>query len=159
MKDPSRPRPPVALRVAFALVYVLIGARIFLIVRTMRAKMGHFIDGVSGERFELLQMLGDGPLVPGSFGSPLLFLLLIPVVIVARRLMRRGHRWAAGVLIVYLALRLLMIAVRGPYSLAALGLALLTGLTLGLLLWPGSRRWFDEVAAWRTSSGSSGPGA
>ena len=155
--SPTRPKPPAALRAAFALIYVLIFARVFLIQRAIVAEASHFIDGTSGDRtgnsFELISALKDGPLIPGSFGSPLLFLLLIPFLIVTRRLMLRGYRRAAQVFTGYLAARLILILVRGPYSAEAFGLAGLTLLTLTLLLWPVSRRWFREVAVWRQPHG------
>jgi hypothetical protein len=128
-------RPPVSLRIATTLIFLIIGCRVVLIVGSMSS----LADG----RFQP---------PPGRLGVPLLLPFLIVGLIVVRRMMRRGYDWARYLFAAYGLLRAALIAVRGPWNAPALLLGLLYLATVALLFTPGSNSWFSEMNPRRATS-------
>ncbi len=153
MRKTDRPRPPAAIRVALTLVSVVILSRLWLLQAAVRERLSD-LEGVAPptEGASVQEMLNWGsgfssaPLVPGGFGSPVLLLLILPLMIVARRLTRRGYGPAAIALMGFFGVRCLMILFRGPWDGAALFLLSLMMLTIFMLALPTSRDWFESSA-------------
>ena len=152
------PRATAPVRMALTLVTVLILYRLALISGAFQDLIAAATDaGTNLRRGEDLaqatNLLGssDWPRIPGGFGSPVLLFLLLPLMIAARQMMRRGYGIAANIFLGFLGLRALMIVVRGPWNGHSAALMLIMLSIAALLSLPTSSEWFRECARLRES--------
>jgi hypothetical protein len=131
----DRPPAPVAIRAAVLLMLMVIAYRVLLVFGSLEA--------VAGGR--LLRP-------PGSLGSPLLLFVLIPLVLVARHLVRRGHGLARHLYAAYAGLRLLAIVLSGDLRGHGLVLFLLYAASALSLYTPAANRWFAEARTLRRTT-------
>ncbi len=162
MSSVSRSPAPRAVRLALTLIYALIFYRLLLVFGALEGLLdvvrqaGEQVDDGGSSPGETVHLFGldRGPRIPGSLGTPMLFFVLLPLLIVTRRLVRRGYWLAAQILLGFLAIRTLLILVRGPWNIHAACLTLLMGAIAALLLSPSAREWFEQCARWRAERAS-----
>ncbi len=141
MRDPRlAAAKPSNVRLALSLIILMIIYRVVLIqlslVEAARAATNGSIQGID---------------VPGSLSSPLALVVVIPLLIVGRKMMSRGNVLARNLYLTFLSIRAVLIVTRGPWNVHGAALLFLICLSVGLLLSPSSRAWFNLPRALGTA--------
>ena len=134
MRDSGRPPAPFEIKTALFVIYALLLTRVALILLALRT-------------------LSQGSL-PGlrSVLPPILFPLVILFVIVVRRSIRGGRRWARTAYVAYVLVRVALVAALGTFDSLSISYALGYLLIAVLLLSPAATHWFDRMERWRSEA-------